>query len=139
MQLTGKIDPLLIKRPSLRDRRNKDLKLKIESKPSDRCSETTIDSSGGTTLTHQKRNFMLSPGGIVKREQVEGDFEDNFEMLELLGQGAHASVYKCCRKNTTEVYAVKIMKHHDEELAKMAENQFKILRSLSHPNIVKTS
>jgi serine/threonine protein kinase len=41
------------------------------------------------------------------------------------------------RSKTEEIYAVKIIKVADEELKYVSQNEFKLVRSIKHPNIIK--
>ena len=52
-------------------------------------------------------------------------------------QGCSAVVKKCIHRETGKVYAVKIMRNHDEERILAAKNEFDLLKSLRHPNIVR--
>lgn len=58
-------------------------------------------------------------------------------MKEKIGEGAHATVYRCIQKDSGKEFAVKITKQGDEELIEGARVQYKILKSLNHKNVMK--
>jgi serine/threonine protein kinase len=52
----------------------------------------------------------------------------------------HASVLKCFKIEDTESktpFAVKFIKEYDEEKLMAHRNEFKMMESMNHPNIVK--
>ncbi len=68
-------------------------------------------------------------------------FSEDFEILNLLGSGAYAKVYKTRYIKTNKIYAIKmidkILMEKEEKLSNVyLENEF--LNILSHPHIVKT-
>ena len=61
-------------------------------------------------------------------------------MGDKLGEGAHASVYKCFLKSDVNMktpYAVKIMRERDEEKREAMTNEYNIQSKLVHRNICK--
>ena len=69
----------------------------------------------------------------------EGQLRDNYEIKELLGEGAFGSVRKISHKQLHEDRAVKILSKKylkTEEELKVLFNEVSILRSLDHPNII---
>lgn len=59
----------------------------------------------------------------------------------LLGQGMHASVFKCFKiedELKTEPFAVKIVRENDEEKIIAHKNEFSIMERLNHQSIVKS-
>jgi serine/threonine protein kinase len=48
-----------------------------------------------------------------------------------------ASVYKCVEKKSNIVRAVKKMRTDDEEKMQAAANEYELLKSLEHPNIIE--
>jgi serine/threonine protein kinase len=63
------------------------------------------------TETHVK---LLNTIGLVQKEYIQGVFEDSYELKEKIGEGAHATVYRCIQKSSGKVFAVKITKQGDE-------------------------
>lgn len=59
-----------------------------------------------------------------------------YESLEVLGQGTTGVVYSAVRKSDSRKVALKLMRMDDEELLMTAQQEFEILSSLQHPNIV---
>lgn len=78
-------------------------------------------------------------------EQCYSDFHrsrkmsiSNFELLERVGEGAFAHVYKVRRRSDGEIYALKkvqLMQLKDKE-REMALNEVRLLASISHPNVI---
>ncbi|CAD8117583.1 unnamed protein product [Paramecium sonneborni] len=64
-------------------------------------------------------------------------FEDRYEALEILGQGAHAVVKLAKRKETNELYAVKITRMNNEEIYNNVKRTFYNARCLRHQNIIQ--
>ncbi|CAD8118154.1 unnamed protein product [Paramecium sonneborni] len=64
-------------------------------------------------------------------------FEDRYESLQILGQGAHAIVKLARRKETNELYAVKITRMNNEEIYNNVKRTFYNARCLRHQNIIQ--
>ena len=65
-------------------------------------------------------------------------FEDDYQLLHQIGQGAFSIVYKCENKETNDNYAVKII---NKEIFKtidkqLINNEIAILKLVHHPNII---
>ncbi len=75
--------------------------------------------------------------GLVEKQFIQGQFSDSYELMEKIGEGAHASVYRCIQKLTGKEFAVKVTKQGDEELIEGSKIQFKILKNLDHENVMK--
>jgi len=67
-----------------------------------------------------------------------GKLEDEYEILESLGSGSYAEVFRCAHKKEKVEYAVKILnKRKAGKVAiQSAFNEVEILQKLSHPNII---
>ena len=78
-----------------------------------KLNETPLTDSNiqNKTETHVK---VLNTIGLVQKEYIQGGFEDAYELKEKIGEGAHASVYKCIQKSSGKVFAVKVTKQGDE-------------------------
>lgn len=66
---------------------------------------------------------------------------DDFEILNIIGSGAFAKVYKARHKKSMELFALKeidkiLMRKNNKLFQIYIENEF--LNSLNHPNIIKT-
>mmetsp|Transcript_1056 Transcript_1056/g.1953 ORF Transcript_1056/g.1953 Transcript_1056/m.1953 type:complete len:494 (-) Transcript_1056:28-1509(-) len=81
-------------------------------------------------LTISKSDFIQSNNG---------KFRDNYQIGQLLGQGAFGEVRKCINRKTRVIRAVKLIRK--ESMSKEEEQSFKyeinILKKLDHPNILK--
>jgi len=64
--------------------------------------------------------------------------EDSYEILESLGSGAYAEVFRCLHKKEKVSYAVKIVskKKAGQSAINSALNEVEMLRSLTHPNLI---
>ena len=64
----------------------------------------------------------------------------NYKFENLIGRGAETKVYLATKKDTGEKHAIKIIEKHylkDNKIKRYLNNEVYILKSLSHPNIVK--
>ncbi|CAK57827.1 unnamed protein product (macronuclear) [Paramecium tetraurelia] len=64
-------------------------------------------------------------------------FEDRYDILQVLGEGAHAIVKLARRKETNELYAVKITRMNNEEIYNNVKRTFYNARCLRHQNIIQ--
>ncbi|CAK85997.1 unnamed protein product (macronuclear) [Paramecium tetraurelia] len=64
-------------------------------------------------------------------------FEDHYECLQTIGQGAHAVVKTARKKGTDEIYAVKIVRSGDQEIQNNVRRTFNNTRCLKHSNIAQ--
>lgn len=60
---------------------------------------------------------------------------EKFELLDLLGEGAFAKVFKCMEKESKRFYAAKKIDFHEDNQV-MIENEIEVLKGLRHENIV---
>lgn len=70
-------------------------------------------------------------------EASAGDLKKNYEVLEMIGQGSSARVFRARRKKDGREVAMKWMEAADEELVRNRRNEFELLRDLKHPNLVQ--
>jgi len=73
-------------------------------------------------------------------ESVSTSFESKYIKDKMLGEGQHAQVFKCFKKddvNKAAPYAVKITRDDDEEKKLIFKKEFEIAHKLRHKNIVK--
>lgn len=63
---------------------------------------------------HVNHIKVLNRVGLVQKEYIQGQFEDAYELKEKIGEGAHATVYRCIQKSTRKIFAVKVTKQGDE-------------------------
>lgn len=64
-------------------------------------------------------------------------FKEHYIKLERLGEGAHAIVYHIKDRLNMQDFAAKFYRTNDEEFIKCIEAEFKILKDITHPNIIK--
>ncbi|CAK74290.1 unnamed protein product (macronuclear) [Paramecium tetraurelia] len=64
-------------------------------------------------------------------------FDQEYEMMEILGEGCLGLVKRIINKQTKEEYAVKIVQTQDDEIIRNMIIEFKSLQKLNHDNIVK--
>lgn len=66
-----------------------------------------------------------------------GLFHSKYKLGVCLGKGSFGSVYRAKHVDTDSSYAVKHMSYKGEVSVKSVHNEFKIMQSLKHPNIVQ--
>ena len=64
-------------------------------------------------------------------------FNEHYEIVEQLGEGAYGEVYICKHKESGAERAVKILQVETEEDAEIVLSEFNILRGIDHPNLLK--
>ncbi|CAK81607.1 unnamed protein product (macronuclear) [Paramecium tetraurelia] len=76
---------------------------------------------------------------VLKMDEPEvcKRFEDYYQCLQTLGQGAHAVVKIAKKRSTGEIYAVKIVRSGDQEIQSNVKRTFNNTRCLKHPNIAQ--
>ena len=64
---------------------------------------------------------------------------NSYEKLMKIGEGAYGAVFKARNIHTNQIVALKISKFdaYDEGIPSTTIREMSILKSLSHPNIVK--
>jgi serine/threonine protein kinase len=76
-----------------------------------------------------------------ERSDVTGDVAERFELIELIGTGGMASVYRARDRSTCAIVAVKRLGRFSVDAAYAAVERFvqesRILERLAHPNIVR--
>jgi serine/threonine-protein kinase len=96
-----------------------------------------------TVLPHFRGNrgykiaYVVSPGqdGIMAIQQLK----DEYEILEEIGAGGMATVYKAIQKSLDRPVAIKQLKrsyHADSQIVKRFERESRVAASLQHENIV---
>lgn len=68
---------------------------------------------------------------------VDDCFEQFFQLREKIDEGAHSVVYVCEQKQSGKQFAVKSIRMKDFDIIYTLKQQFRILKSLDHPNIIK--
>ena len=88
-------------------------------------------------LIHNNATAMMEQFEEVEKTKFESKYVQDI----LLGQGMHASVYKCFKIEDVDrnsPLAVKISKEDDEEKKQASINEFKMTNNLDHSNVVKS-
>eukprot|EP00347_Sterkiella_histriomuscorum_P015913 403355208 len=98
----------------------------------------------GEQMTNNNRFQLLKTNSErFKKEYIEAminSFDTKYCLDMVLGQGMHATVYKCFKLEDTKKetpLAVKVIREDDEEKIIAHRNEFKIMESLDNPHIVK--
>ena len=60
-----------------------------------------------------------------------------YDLVRKIDEGSQSVVYEALQKKTKRKYAVKVIKKRDQDIIINLKTQFRILRNLDHPNIVK--
>ena len=60
-----------------------------------------------------------------------------YDLVRKIDEGSQSVVYEASQKKTKRKYAVKVIKKRDQDIIINLKTQFRILRNLDHPNIVK--
>ena len=101
---------------------------------SDRTSVVSVVSPRESRLTNRSsRSIKVVPMVLPKSTQ------EDFELVELIGQGALGKVYKCIKKDNGQTYALKLYRKTDVVAcaqSRSIKNEKAILSHLDHPNIV---
>jgi serine/threonine protein kinase len=78
-------------------------------------------------------------GDVTPESQVKLVLSDKYEILEEIGRGAMASVYKAVQKNLNRTVALKVVHRnlvHNDELLDRFHREAQVSASLNHPNLV---
>ena len=65
---------------------------------------------------------------------------DQYEVLQVIGAGAHSRVYKVCHRDTRKRFAIKHVVVEDssaDRYWRQLENEFRMAHDLVHPNVVR--
>lgn len=60
-----------------------------------------------------------------------------YDILEVIGQGSAGKVYKAQRSSDRRKVALKVLEAPDEEMLQLRRGEFEVLKTVSHPNIVR--
>ncbi|OMJ79085.1 hypothetical protein SteCoe_20943 [Stentor coeruleus] len=100
------------------------------------------DSDRGTRLPEERKKSRsdVSNMSVETANSIENALtEDSFENLDELGVGTFGKVIKVCKKDTGEIYAMKILKKltlRNRNQLKYAISECKTLKSIKHPFII---
>jgi calcium-dependent protein kinase len=85
------------------------------------------------TTIHRPWSMNPLEGKLIK------SYEDDFEAIEVLGEGAFGVVYKVVNRTTNEVYAMKVIhkKRRVGDDRNKLPKEVEILQQLEHPNVLK--
>jgi serine/threonine protein kinase len=78
-------------------------------------------------------------GDVTPESQVKLVLSDKYEILEEIGRGAMASVYKAVQKNLNRTVALKVVHRnlvHNDELLDRFHREAQVSASLNHPHLV---
>ncbi len=60
-----------------------------------------------------------------------------YDVGKKIDEGAQSVVYEAVEKKTNKKFAVKVIKKKDLDIIRSLKTQFRILKNLDHPNIIK--
>ena len=86
------------------------------------------------------KNHMVFNKDISKEDLLMGEKIDDYEILQVLGEGSFGYVAKAKSRLNHKIYAIKQLKFSSEQKKKeieMVENEVAILKNLEHPLITK--
>ena len=104
----------------------------------------TSNADSNSDAASLRMDFIRNNANIMQEQFDEVEktkFASKYVQANLLGQGMHASVYKCFKIEDVDKstpYAVKISKEDDEEKKQASINEFKMTNKLDHSNVVKS-
>lgn len=91
--------------------------------------------AAGLGLT-KLRPIALPQDALRQSRQKDPDVFRNYDLKKELGHGKLCTVHLASRPSDSKDVALKVLRTDDAEALKMAETEFRMLRSFNHPNIV---
>ncbi|KAK6590837.1 cyclin dependent kinase A [Cryptosporidium xiaoi] len=82
-------------------------------------------------IIHDSLRFALGGG-----EKDNHNSLDDYEYLDIIGEGTYGIVYKCRKKQSGEFFAIKTLRGGSGELSTTTLREISILRETNHPNVV---
>ncbi|KAH8740518.1 cyclin dependent kinase A [Cryptosporidium ryanae] len=82
-------------------------------------------------IIHESLRFALGGEGITNYSSL-----DDYEYLNIIGEGTYGVVYKCKKKQSGEIFAIKTLRNGSGELSTTTLREISILRETNHPNVV---
>ncbi|KAH7564921.1 hypothetical protein ACOSP7_021165 [Xanthoceras sorbifolium] len=80
----------------------------------------------------------LPPNSAVAAQQHQPIHFDELDRLNRIGSGTGGTVYKVFHRQTSRLYALKVIYgHHEESVRRQICREIQILRDVDHPNVVK--
>lgn len=94
----------------------------------------------GITLVFKHDPSLIHRWAAALNTALRSRLDTYYKMCAKIGQGHYATVYEAVDRNTGDKVAVKVMsrKQKDPKLAQYVNREAEIVRSISHPNIVRT-
>ena len=86
------------------------------------------------------KSHMVFSKDVSKEDLIMGDKIDNYEILQVLGEGSFGYVAKAKSRINHKIYAIKKLNFSSAQKKKeiqMVENEVEILKNLNHPLITK--
>eukprot|EP00927_Polykrikos_kofoidii_P030183 TRINITY_DN26014_c0_g1_i2.p1 TRINITY_DN26014_c0_g1~~TRINITY_DN26014_c0_g1_i2.p1 ORF type:complete len:424 (-),score=77.89 TRINITY_DN26014_c0_g1_i2:176-1315(-) len=98
---------------------------------------------GGSSLLERRRAKLNTPSlTIAKAEEndlgeASAELRAKYNFLEVLGTGSTATVRRAVRISDEKLVALKTLRFRDTELVSATREEFNVMKSLFHPNIVR--
>ena len=86
------------------------------------------------------KNHMVFSKDLTKEDLLMGDKIDNYEILQVLGEGSFGYVAKAKSRLNHKIYAIKQLNFSNAQKKKeidLVENEVAILKNMEHPLITK--
>ena len=64
-------------------------------------------------------------------------FDELFTLTQKVGEGSQSIIYECIEKDTQDKFIVKKMRNRDIESLVNLKEEYRILKNLNHPHIIK--
>eukprot|EP00931_Biecheleriopsis_adriatica_P064785 TRINITY_DN39483_c0_g2_i1.p1 TRINITY_DN39483_c0_g2~~TRINITY_DN39483_c0_g2_i1.p1 ORF type:complete len:393 (+),score=93.55 TRINITY_DN39483_c0_g2_i1:152-1330(+) len=97
------------------------LTLKVDCNELSSSDDSTADSADDSSETASRRSLLRK----------------RYDVLEALGQGSTSVVYRARRKDDGKEVAVKTMRTLDDEMTRIFKDEYELLKSFSHRNIIQ--
>lgn len=108
--------------------------IEYDNTETENFSENTGSNNANNSKNSSSKNIKFDKSNFINTK-FKNLFED-YNVLERLGQGGFGSVYKIINKKNKNIRACKLIKKQTEDDLSFF-NEFKILKTIDHPNIIK--
>ena len=74
---------------------------------------------------------------LMEKSYFQGEIINNYEFLDIIGQGGFSEVYKVKSLKYDIIFAAKVFKHNINNIFNSFVSEINILMKLDHPNIIR--